>query len=122
MRTLLPTIAATCALIAVPATAPAQSAGQHGGSHWSAQNQFSTSQRHGDGRHDRRDRMPRGDVALVTVPQIYGGEWALHNNRSWAADSYNDWWHDRPDRAYPRWTRTNQNCERIWWSGSGWRC
>jgi hypothetical protein len=58
----------------------------------------------------------------VTVPQIYGGEWALHNNRGWAPDSYNDWWHDRPDRAYPRWTRTNQNCERIWWSGSGWRC
>jgi len=31
------------------------------------------------------------------------GSWALYNNRSWEPSSYNDWWHDRPDRAYPRW-------------------
>jgi len=43
-------------------------------------------------------------------------------NRSWEADSYNDWWHDRPDRAYPRWMTHNENCDRIWWSGGGWRC
>jgi|SRR3954451_2548327 hypothetical protein len=52
-----------------------------------------------------------------------GGEWAAYNNRSWAPDSYNDWWHDRPDRAYPRWIQHNENCspDRMWWSGS-WHC
>lgn len=43
-------------------------------------------------------------------------------NRNWASDSYNDWWHDRPDRAFPRWMQSNQDCERQWWSGGGWRC
>lgn len=53
-----------------------------------------------------------------------GGEWALYNNRSWLPGSYNDWWHDRPDRAYPRWVQHNRNCEpdRMWWSGKGWHC
>jgi hypothetical protein len=58
-------------------------------------------------------------------------EWALYNNRSWEPDSYNDWWHDRPDRAYPRWVQATHNsnsnfdtCDpnRMWWSGAGWRC
>ena len=31
-------------------------------------------------------------------------------------------WHDRPDRAYPRWMSNNQDCKRLWWSGGGWRC
>jgi hypothetical protein len=43
-------------------------------------------------------------------------------NRSWRPDSYNDWWHDRPDRAFPRWMSNNQDCQRLWWSGGGWRC
>ena len=55
------------------------------------------------------------------------GQWALYNNRSWEPDSYNDWWNDRPDRAYPRWVqeqRRSGTCDpdRIWWSGSGWHC
>jgi hypothetical protein len=49
-------------------------------------------------------------------------EWALYNNRSWDADSYNDWWHDRPDRAYPAWMRRNQDCSRQWFSGDTLRC
>jgi hypothetical protein len=49
-------------------------------------------------------------------------EWALYNNRSWEADSYNDWWHDRPDRAYPAWMRRNQDCSRQWFSGDTLRC
>jgi hypothetical protein len=73
-----------------------------------------------DGRHERRRRSDCGD----TFFPWYGGEWALYNNRSWDSDSYNDWWHDRPDRAYPRWVRHNQGCdpERMWWSGEGWHC
>ncbi|HSQ98931.1 MAG TPA: hypothetical protein VLM36_03345 [Sphingomicrobium sp.] len=55
------------------------------------------------------------------------GSWAIANNRSWDSSSYNDWWHDRPDRAYPRWVqeqRMRGSCEpdRMWWSGSGWHC
>ena len=71
-------------------------------------------------RRDRRDRRFDDDAQIGTW--VDGGEWALYNNRSWAPDSYNDWWHDRPDRAYPRWMLSNQNCERKWWSGSGWKC
>ena len=40
----------------------------------------------------------------------------------WREGGFNDWWHDRPDRAFPRWLTTNQNCERHYWTGSGWRC
>ena len=65
-----------------------------------------------------RNRRVRSEVEMVT----YGGEWALYNNRSWESDSYNDWWHDQPWRSYPKWVSTNQNCERMWWSGGGWRC
>ena len=43
-------------------------------------------------------------------------------NTTWKSDSFNDWWHDRPDRAYPRWIATNQNCDRKWWSGETLRC
>jgi hypothetical protein len=53
-------------------------------------------------------------------------EWALYNNRSWEPDSYNDWWHDRPDRAFPRWVQEQRGrpCseDRMWWSGTGWHC
>jgi hypothetical protein len=65
-----------------------------------------------------RNRRVRTEVDMVT----YGGEWALYNNRTWESDSYNDWWHDQPWRSYPKWVSTNQNCERMWWSGGGWRC
>ena len=79
-----------------------------------------------DGR-DRRDhhRGRRAELGNCDVfLPWYGGEWALYNNRSWEPDSYNDWWHDRPDRSFPRWVKQNQNCEpdRMWWSGSGWHC
>lgn len=89
---------------------------------------------------DGRDRGPcRGDRpggsedARVQCGAFAGGwayadgEWALYNNRSWGPDSFNDWWNDRPDRAYPRWVREQRRqrtCEpdRMWWSGSGWHC
>ncbi|MEO8454122.1 MAG: hypothetical protein ABI454_03095 [Sphingomicrobium sp.] len=70
----------------------------------------------GDGR-SRRD-VCRSELAM----DWYGGEWALYNNRSWAPDSYNDWWNDRPDRAYPAWMRRNQDCQRQWFSGDVLRC
>jgi hypothetical protein len=69
------------------------------------------------GRHHRG-----GGCDGAAVLDVYGGDWAYANNRSFNSDSYNDWWHDRPDRAFPRWMQNNQNCDRVWWSGGGWRC
>ena len=75
---------------------------------------------HRDGkRHDLRRH--RRNVDTVFVVGASEG-WALYNNRSFESDSYNDWWHDRPDRAYPRWMQANQNCDRLWWGGGAWRC
>lgn len=75
----------------------------------------------GDGHRDRREPAC---TALIGGWAYDDGEWARFNNRSWEPDSYNDWWHDRPDRAFPRWVQHNQNCtpDRMWWSGSGWHC
>lgn len=53
---------------------------------------------------------------------VNGGQWALYNNEAFKSDGYNDWWHDRPDRAYPAWMRNNQNCARQWYSGNTLRC
>ena len=72
------------------------------------------------GRHRRHgDRDRGGDFRYP----LYAGGWDYYDiNRSWGPDSYNDWWHDRPSRSQPRWVRDNANCERLWWSGGGWRC
>jgi hypothetical protein len=43
-------------------------------------------------------------------------------NRSFDPDKWNDWWHDRPDRAFPRWMSRNQGCERPWYSGDVLTC
>ena len=53
---------------------------------------------------------------------VNGGEWARYNNQTFASDSFNDWWHDRPDRAYPAWMRNNQDCAKLWYSGGTLRC
>jgi hypothetical protein len=53
---------------------------------------------------------------------VNGGEWARYNNQSFASDSFNGWWHDRPDRAYPAWMRNNQDCARQWYAGATLRC
>ncbi len=73
------------------------------------------------GSHRREGHFRRG-VDVIAVTNWDGGEWAAYNNRGWESDSYNDWWHDRPDRAFPRWVQSNQDCRRLWWGGGGWRC
>ena len=47
-----------------------------------------------------------------------------YDDADWASSSGNSWWHDRPDRAYPRWVQHNQDCapERMWQGGGVWRC
>jgi hypothetical protein len=78
-----------------------------------------------DGRRDRGRHDGRGHQAFGCA--AYGETWGYYDpqiNRSWDSDSYNDWWHDRPDRAFPRWVQHNDGCEpdRMWWSGGGWHC
>lgn len=49
--------------------------------------------------------------------------WVDYQDRTFEPDSYNDWWHERPHRAFPRWISENaQTCDRRWWSGGVWRC
>jgi len=67
-----------------------------------------------DDRDDRHRDRGSGDVFLPY--REYQGD------SLWRAESFNDWWHERPNRAYPAWMARNQNCERQYWSGGGWRC
>ena len=72
--------------------------------------------RHGDRRDRRRGRGFEG-------PVIYGGwDRDYQGDSAWRANSFNDWWHERPNRSFPRWMQNNQNCERQWWGGGAWRC
>jgi hypothetical protein len=136
MKNVLLAAAGSLAALALPAPAEAQSWGQAGltagpafagvtvhrggpsgfhGSFGSGRGDFKRD--HGDRRrHDRR----RDREFFV------GGPWGYYDDqdRTFEPDSYNDWWHERPWRSYPRWVQNNQNCEadRMWWSGSGWHC
>lgn len=74
--------------------------------------------RWGDSPDDRDWRWHgRGDVVIYD-----SGLWALYNNRSWEADSFNDWFQERPNRSLPRWVQENKGCKRAYWSGGGWTC
>ena len=83
----------------------------------------------GDHRRDHRggDHRRGGDGRFDYPPFGYVGYGYYGDydaNRSFNPDKWNDWWHERPERAYPRWVWHNQNCteDRMWWSGAGWRC
>jgi len=43
-------------------------------------------------------------------------------NRSFDPDKWNDWWHERPERAFPRWMARNRDCSRQWYSGDVLTC
>ena len=125
MRPYLLGLTAVLAISAAPAAAQSLSgAGFTAGSafHSSGNRSLTGVTVHRGGSNDRDDRRhhrrSRGDGFGVYV----GPRDGYDLNRGWAPDSYNDWWHDRPDRAFPRWVGNNQKCERQWWSGSGWRC
>jgi len=81
----------------------------------------------GVGRRDcrgERCRHIRVDDVLAAGGYGYGGYYDgdYDANRSFSPDKWNDWWHERPERAFPRWVSQNGNCERMWYSGAGWRC
>ena len=68
------------------------------------------------GRREGGFRRHRGDDGVLIYDRDYQGDTA------WRSDSFNDWWHDRPERAYPRWMLSNQDCERQWYQGNVLRC
>jgi hypothetical protein len=77
-------------------------------------------------RHHRGDDRARHGRKDRNDDSFFGG-WGYYDpdlNSSWRPDSFNDWWHDRPDRAYPRWVQHNDGCDegRMWQGGGAWRC
>lgn len=107
MRMMLLAAAAAIAATALPGPAAAQP-------------QRYSSVRHGCGDRSCARRMRSTDAALAG--DWYGGEWAEANNQSWRPGSYNDWWHEEPWRAYPRWMQHNQDCSRQWYRGDTLTC
>ena len=75
----------------------------------------------GDGNHRRHHD---GD-GVIGAGWGYGGynDYGDYDaNRSFDPDRWNDWWHERPERAFPRWMSRNQGCERLWYSGDVLTC
>lgn len=111
MRILMLAAAACIATLAIPATSMAQSVSPQANqrSHDSFGGFTSDQAR-------LRGRSPDGAWGY------YFGDYDA--NRSFDPNRWNDWWHDRPDRSFPRWVQNNQNCapDRMWWSGNGWHC
>jgi hypothetical protein len=122
MHRLLLTAAAAATALIVTGPAAAQSfAGSSSGS-W--------------GSHSFVGVPANSNVAGVHVHRRHGGGFAgagyyssgyndygdYDANRSFDPEKWNDWWHDRPDRAFPRWMGRNQDCARRWYSGDVLTC
>jgi hypothetical protein len=78
-------------------------------------------------RHDRdhwRDRRDRRDFDRGDFFGPWDYSYDFDGNRSFDPDKWNDWWHERPYRAYPRWVQNNRDCtpDRMWQGGGVWRC
>ena len=117
-----PRLLVAAALSAALALPSAPSAGQHIAPH--AVGFGVPNAKSADGRVSRPARFRRG---LDGTAFAWGYDLqSSYDDRDWASDSGNGWWHDRPDRAYPRWVQEQrgQACapDRMWWSGSGWHC
>ena len=114
MRALLACLAVSVAAIVFPGAAAAEESDRL---EFVAKPSFGIVSGRHDGRHDGRFRRHRGDDGTVFVyDRDYQGDTA------WRSDGFNDWWHDNPQRAYPRWMLSNQNCEKQWYQGSLLRC
>ena len=124
MRALLVATTATLAATALPAPASADRAprsvfvsGGGGASFDGSGFHFGFGRDDRDDRFDRRDRRRlRGTDTVIVYDRDYQGDSA------WRPGSYNDWWHERTERSYPRWLQNNQNCARKWWGGDTLRC
>jgi len=91
-------------------------AAQHSDTGPSSSRQFESSSRFDGDQHSDGRRHGRRSDAVIWVDREWQGDTA------WRPESYNDWWHERPNRSFPRWISNNGRCERIWWGGEGWRC
>ena len=110
MRALLPIAALTIAAAAIP-VAPAEAGSRDRGFTAIPATPIFGSPSF---RHDRRGL--RGTDTVMIYDREYQGDTA------WRPESFNDWWHERTDRSYPRWLQNNANCERKWWAGETLRC
>lgn len=132
MRVLLVTAASLAALIATPASADHRS--DRGFPNWASPSvtvhrggsSFVVGRfRHHDrDRHHRRDRRDRFDEFDDGFFGPWNYSYDFDGNRSFDPDKWNDWWHERPWRAYPRWVQNNRDCDpsRMWQGGGVWRC
>ncbi|HET9352375.1 MAG TPA: hypothetical protein VFO32_00105 [Sphingomicrobium sp.] len=110
MRALMLSTAFLLAAAALPA-APAQAGDDGAGFGFvSGGSAFNGDSR----RHDRR-RL-RGTDTVIVYDRGYQGDTA------WRAESFNDWWHERPNRSYPAWVQRNRDCQRPWWQGETLTC
>lgn len=80
-----------------------------------------------DGRHGRDGawhNRRRGPAVVIAGPWGWQESRDFDGNRSFDADRWNDWWHERTNRSYPRWVQEAPpvDCDRLWWGGGAWRC
>jgi len=110
---------AAVALTASPATAQSAAGATFDGASGHGSGHFGPSRFDHPG-WDRQDRHRHHD----SNGDVFIGEWPHEGDTAWRSDSFNDWWHDRPDRAYPRWVQHNEGCDesRMWQGGGVWRC
>jgi hypothetical protein len=121
MRALL-TLTATALTVAMLATSPAPALARDGDS--------SASNFRDDRRGDRRPGFRSGDDLVFVSDRerlrnrgdtfLYPPEY--QGDSVWKHDSFNDWWHERPNRAYPAWMLRNQDCQRQWVQGNVLTC
>jgi hypothetical protein len=86
--------------------------------------------RHAGGRNGDFRHRPGGFRHIHVGDGFVGPGWGYEGygydyddlNASWRPDSFNDWWHDRPDRAFPRWMARNRDCARRWYSADALSC
>jgi hypothetical protein len=118
---------AAIAAIVPPAPAQAQSSSSssfaepsNGG--WTAT--WSHHHHSGDGRFHGHvhQGLPPGYANSAYGYAAYTDYSDFDGNRGFDPDKWNDWWHDRPDRAFPRWMSRNQDCARRWYSGDVLTC
>jgi len=113
------------AIAAIMPAAPVQAVNFHSGdSPGPVRELFVSGHNPGPGHHRDPGRNVRvhhgfGDGFAYAGYNDYGDYDA---NRSFDPDKWNDWWHDRPDRAYPRWMSRNQDCARHWYSADTLTC
>ena len=134
-RVLLVSAASFAAILATPASAEhwsdrgypaAASVNVHRGGAFAIDGRFGRHDRDRHHRHDRDNRRDRRDFDRGDFIGPWNYSYDFDGNRSFDPDKWNDWWHERPWRAYPRWVQSNRNrdCqpERMWQGGGEWRC